>query len=475
MMKYKSKIVICLFALFLVSTFIVAGCASNTNNNTSDDWKQVETILSRIIPPAFPEKVFNITSYGAIGNGKEDCTDAFRSAIEDCAQSGGGIVYVPEGIFLTGAIHLKSNVNLNLTENAVIRFSDDKTKYLPLVFSRWEGVECMNYSSLIYAYGQENIAITGKGILDGQGSNENWWPWKGKKDDGGWQEGQPHQKAGRDLLFKMAEENVPPEERIMGEGFYLRPNFVQFYKSKNILIEGVTFKDSPMWFIHPVLCENVSVIGVTVKGLGPNNDGCNPESSKDVLIKDCYFDTGDDCIAIKSGRNNDGRRINVPSENIIVQDCIMKEGHGGVVMGSEISGGVRNVFAENCEMSSPNLDRAIRIKTNSIRGGVIENIFVRNIKVGQVSDAVIRINFYYEEGDVSEFTPVVRNIHIQNVTSEKSPYAFWIKAYERSPVKYLVIENCIFNNVSNENIIENVSNFSVSSVKINGKEIRVDD
>lgn len=474
MKKNKTKHAINLLTWFLISIFSITGCASKTNDTSANEWKQVDDILSRIIPPTFPDKIFNITNYGAVGNGEEDCTDAFRLAIEECNKSGGGIVYVPEGTFLTGAIHLKSNVNLHITENAVIKFSEDKAKYLPLVFTRWEGVECMNYSPLIYAYEQENIAITGKGVLDGQGSNTNWWPWKGKKDDGGWQEGQPHQKAGRDLLFKMAEENIPPELRIMGEGFYLRPNFFQPYKSKNILVEGVTFKDSPMWFIHPVLCENVSIIGVTVKGLGPNNDGCNPESSKDVLIKDCYFDTGDDCIAIKSGRNSDGRRINIPSENIVIQNCIMKEGHGGVVMGSEISGGVRNVFAENCEMNSPHLDRAIRIKTNSIRGGVIENIYIRNIKVGQVSHAVLKINFYYEEGDVSEFTPIVRNIHINNLTSEKSPYAFWIRAYERSPVENLVIENCTFNNVSNQDIIENVSNFSVKSVKVNGRDFTID-
>jgi len=455
--------------LLLFSTSIITNCSAS--KELSDNWSKVTNILERISPPTFPDKDFSITSYGAVGDGKTDCTQAFESAIEDCASAGGGKVIVPRGIFLTGAIHLKSNVNLHLAENSIIKFSDDKTKYLPLVFSRWEGVECMNYSALLYAYGQENIAVTGKGVLDGQGSVTSWWPWKGKKDDGGWKEGEPHQKAGRDKLFEMAENNVPPEERIMGEGFYLRPNFVQFYKSKNILIEGVTFKDSPMWFIHPVLCENVSVIGVTVEGLGPNNDGCNPESSKDVLIKDCYFNTGDDCIAIKSGRNNDGRRINIPSENIVIQDCIMKEGHGGVVLGSEISGGVRNVFAENCKMDSPHLDRAIRIKTNSIRGGVIENLYVRNIEVGEVKEAVLTINFLYEEGDGGDFTPIVRNVVLENVKSKKSKYGLLIRAYDRSPVTGLKMVNCQFSNVKDGNIIEHVKSPVIESVQINGKEL----
>lgn len=460
------KILLLVFAIALFYNFIWNGIVF-----PHDEWAGREQILKNIIPPEFPDKDFDIINYGAVPDGETDCTEAFREAIEACSNAGGGKVVVPAGVFLTGAIHLKSNVNLHITKDAIVKFSEDKSKYLPLVFTRWEGVECMNYSPLIYAYEQENIAITGEGILDGQGSNENWWSWKGKKEDG-WSKGMPHQKEGRDLLFRMAENNVPPEERLMGEGFYLRPNFFQPYKSKNILIDGVTFKDSPMWFLNPVLCTNVTVSNLKIEGLGPNNDGCNPESSKDVLIKNCYFNTGDDCIAIKSGRNNDGRRINVPSENIVIENCMMKEGHGGVVIGSEISGGVRNVYAQNCEMSSPNLDRALRIKTNAIRGGVIENIFVRNIKVGEVSEAVIKINFYYEEGDNGDFPPVVRNIKVKNMISEKSPYAIWIKGYERSPVTGLYLENCIFENVKEENIMDNVSGFEFTNVTINGRELK---
>jgi len=455
-------------SLLLLALFLFTGC--NVTGTFAQNWDQAEEIISQIKLLEFPDNTFNIIDYGASGDGITDCTQAFRDAIDDASQKGGGKIIVPEGVFLTGPIHLKSNINLYLSENSVIRFSEDKNKYLPVVFTRWEGVELMNYSPLIYAYEQENIAVTGKGILDGQGSSDNWWRWKGNKESG-WVKGMPRQKEGRDKLFEMAENNIPPEERIFGDGHYLRPNFVQPYKCKNVLIEGVTFKDSPMWFIHPVLCENVSVINVTVEGLGPNNDGCNPESSKNVLIKNCYFNTGDDCIAIKSGRNNDGRRVNVASENIIIQNCIMKEGHGGVVIGSEISGGVKNVFAENCEMSSSNLERAIRIKTNSIRGGVIENIFARNISVGEVSEAVLKINFFYEEGDAGKFPPVVRNINLQNITSEKSPYAIWIKAYDYSPVTDLNLQNCDFKNVANENIVENVENVELESVTLNGQEI----
>ncbi|UCE04318.1 MAG: glycoside hydrolase family 28 protein, partial [bacterium] len=211
------------------------------------------------------------------------------------------------------------------------------------------------------------------------------------------------------------------------------------------------------------------VQNVTVISHGPNNDGCNPESSKNVLIKDCYFDTGDDCIAIKSGRNADGRRVNVPSENIIIQGCTMKDGHGGVVIGSEISGNCRNVFTEDCVMDSPNLERALRIKSNSKRGGIVENVFMRNVTVGEVKDAVIRVNFHYSEGDVGQHTPLVRNIHVNKITSKKSKYAFYFDGYERSPIANITIENCQFNGVKKDDLINHVSELTLKQVYRNGK------
>jgi polygalacturonase len=304
--------------------------------------------------------------------------------------------------------------------------------------------------------------------LDGQGANDNWWSWKGKE-EAGWVAGMPNQNVARKKLFEMGEKGVPVAERIFGDGFYLRPNFFEPYKCKNVLVQGVKFKDSPMWFLNPVLCRNVSIIGVTTDGLGPNNDGCDPESCTDVLIKNCYFNTGDDCIAIKSGRNNDGRRVNVPCSNIIVQGCRMKNGHGGVSIGSELSGGVRNVYAENDTMDSPNLDRMLRIKTNSIRGGVVENVYFRNIKVGQVADAVMQIDFYYEEGDAGSFTPLVQNVELKDIESDRSKFGIWIRAYDRSPATNVHLENCTFNNVAQPNVLENVKDLSMINVKVNNK------
>jgi polygalacturonase len=437
-----------LFCLILLAGQVGQGSAG---------WEQVNGILSRISAPQFASRDFKITDYGAVGDRHTDCTEAFKKAISAAHEAGGGRVVVPAGSFLTGAIHLQSNVNLYISEGAIVRFSLDPNKYLPVVYTRFEGIECMNYSPLIYAYEQENIAITGEGTLDGQASDENWWQWKKIQADD------------VEVLRNQGESGVPVEQRICGDGKKLRPNMIQPYKCKNVLIEGLTIRNSPMWHVHPVLSTNVIVRNVKVIGHGPNNDGCNPESCRDVLIEGCYFDTGDDCIAIKSGRNNDGRRVNVPSENIIIQNCEMRDGHGGVVIGSETTGGVRNIFAENCTMDSPNLDRMLRIKTNSVRGGIIENIYLRNITIGQVAEAVINVNFLYGEGDTGNYTPTVANINLENITSRKSQYALSIKGYDRSPVTNIRLKDCTFDNVEKSNELVGVENLVFENVKINGE------
>lgn len=264
-------------------------------------------------------------------------------------------------------------------------------------------------------------------------------------------------------------QGLPVAERIFGEGSFLRPNFIQPYRCRNVFIEGITIRNSPMWEIHPVLCTNVIVRGVTIESHGPNNDGCDPESCRDVLIERCTFDTGDDCIALKSGRNDDGRRVAVPVENVIVRDCTMKDGHGGVTIGSEISGGARNIFAEKCRMDSPRLDRALRIKSNSVRGGVIEHVFMREVTVGQVADAVVSVDFTYEEGDAGKYPPIVRDVEVRNVTSRKSKYGLLLRGYPQDPVSGVRLQDCIFENVAQPDLLENVKDIVLANVMINGK------
>jgi polygalacturonase len=436
----------------------------------ADPWKtEYPKILARIKAPKFKKKDYLVTKYGAVADGKTLATDAFRKAIEECSRKGGGRVVVPPGEYLSGAIHLKSNVNLHVQKGATIKFSMNPKDYLPIVHTRWEGMELMHLSPLIYAYEQTNIAITGEGTLDGQGKSF-FWKWHGNPRYGG----DPKvisQRPDRDKLYDMMNRNVPLAERVFGEGHYLRPQFIQPYKCKNVLIEGVRIVDSPMWEVHPVLCENVIVRKLSIVTHGPNNDGCDPESCKDVLIEDCLFDTGDDCIAIKSGRNNDGRRLNTPTENIVVRGCTMKDGHGGVTVGSEISGGVRNLFVENCRMDSPDLWNALRVKNNASRGGLLENFYFRNITIGEVSHAVITIDFNYEEGAKGEYTPVMRNFFVENVTSRKSKYAMDAQGFANAPIYNLKIKNCTFDNVADGAIAENLKDVSLENVRVNGKII----
>ncbi|WP_026463889.1 glycoside hydrolase family 28 protein [Adhaeribacter aquaticus] len=463
---------ICIVLLFNSCTkFASDGMRINDAIGNTDPWKNLDKLLEQIKPPVFIKKDFAITAYGAVGNGSADCSAAIKKAIEACSQAGGGRVVVPAGVYLTGPIHLKSNVNLNIQKGATLSFSTKPDDYLPLVHTRWEGVELMGLSPLIYAFEQKNIAITGEGTLDGRADATNWWPWKGQKKYG-WKDGMASQTDAdkRAALFQMAEDNIPVHQRKFGKESFLRPQFVQPYRCENVLIEGVTIINSPMWILNPVLCNNVTIQKVRVESQGPNSDGCDPESCKNVLIKDCFFNTGDDCIAIKSGRNADGRRINVPSENIIIQDCTMANGHGGVVIGSEISGGVRNVFAQNCRMDSPELDRVLRIKTSSARGGVIENIYLRNIEVGQVAEQAIIATMFYE--DSGSFMPTVRNIEVRNMQVKNGgKVGVLLEGYQESPVQNLRLINVSMDQVKEPYRFSHAKNVHFENVKINGQKV----
>jgi polygalacturonase len=432
-----------------IPCLLIALAASSLLRAEPVGWEQVPQILARIQAPAFPAHDFVITKYGAVADGQSDCTAAIGKAVAACAKAGGGRVVVPAGEFVTGPIHLQSGVNLHLATNATLKFTTDTKAYLPAVLTRFEGIECYNYSPLIYALDQKNVAVTGPGTLDGQATEDNWLRWKGKKDPS-----TNTQKIANGRLKKMAEDGVPVEQRRFGEGDYLRPSFIQFYRCRNVMVEGVRIRRSPMWEIHPVLCTNVIVRGVDIVTHGANNDGCDPESCRDVLIENCLFDTGDDCIAIKSGRNADGRRVGVPSVNLIIRGCTMRDGHGGVTIGSEISGSCSNVFAENCEMSSPNLTCALRLKSNAVRGGVEQNIFMRNIKVGQVSDSVLQIDYLYEEGTNGMFPPAARNVVMENITVDHTPRVLNVRGFPGAEISNVRIYNSTFKQIEKPDVIK---------------------
>ena len=426
------------------------------------DEQQYRQIEQSIRLPQFPDKAFVITKYGAKpGNTAAKNQKAIQKAIDTCSKKGGGRVVVPAGQhFLTAAIQLKSHVNLVVEEGAVLEFAFEPELY-PIVPTRWEGLDCWNLSPLIYAYQQKDVAVTGRGTIDGGGSRETWWPWVSAPKFG-FKEGMTvHQWNGsRARLLKAAEDGIDMDERRFGTQDGLRPQMINFNQCEGILIEDVTLLRSPFWVIHPLLSTDITVRGVKINNDGPNGDGCDPESCDRVLIENCYFNTGDDCIAIKSARNNDGREggqgryAGRPSKNIIIRNCEMKNGHGGVVIGSEISGGCQNVYAENCRMDSPSLDRVLRIKTNSCRGGVIENINMRNITVGQCKEAVLKINTDYEPREVCcrGFNPTVRNVWMENVTCQKSRYGVLVVGMPDACQVYDVdVKNCQFNGVAEGN------------------------
>ena len=426
------------------------------------DEGQYKQIEQSIRLPQFANRDFLITKYGAKPtNTAAKNQKAINKAIAACSKKGGGRVIVPAGQhFLTAAIELKSHVNLVVEEGAVLEFAFEPELY-PVVPTRWEGVDCWNLSPCIYAYQQTDIAVTGKGTIDGGGSRETWWPWVSAPRFGFKEGMKVHQWNGaRQRLLKAAEDGVDMDQRRFGTQDGLRPQLINFNLCEGILIEDVTLLRSPFWVIHPLLSTDVTVRGVKVINDGPNGDGCDPESCDRVLIENCFFNTGDDCIAIKSGRNNDGREggqgryAGRPSKNIIIRQCTMRNGHGGVVIGSEIAGGCQNVFAEDCEMDSPNLDRVLRIKTNSCRGGIIENINMRNILVGQCGEAVLKINTDYEPREVCcrGFNPTVRNIWMENVTCQKSKYGVMIVGMPDACQVYDVdVKNCRFDGVAQGN------------------------
>lgn len=432
--------------------------AASYSGFVARSWDDYPAALARTQAPTFPDRDFPIVDFGAKPGA--DCTDAIHAAIAACHAAGGGRVLVPAGEWLTGAIRLRGNVNLHLAEGATLRWTFDLARY-PVVLTRWEGMECMNYSPFLYAYGEKNIAITGKGTLDGGSTTDTWWAWNHKTGP------TPRiQKPDRDKLNDQNNAGVPVAERVYGPGHYLRPNFIQPYLCENVLIEGVKIVRSPMWEVNPVLCRNVTVRGLAIVTHGPNNDGCNPESSIDVLIEDCLFDTGDDCIAIKSGRNTDGRRIGVPSENIIVRDCAMKDGHGGVVLGSECSGHIRNVFVENCTMDSPELDRALRFKNNAMRGGVLENVFMRDVKIGRVGEAVVTIDLLYEEGARGAFPPTVRNVQLDRVEATAAPRLFYIRGFPGATIDDIRLNDSTIKGIAQAEVIQHAGAISLRNVTL---------
>ncbi len=369
--------------------------------------------------------MFDVLKFGAKTDGVTESTNAIRDAISAAVEKGGGIIHFPKGNYTTGAIHLKSNITLNIDSEAIIKFSNDFDDYLPMVLVHWEGTEVINFSPLIYANGVENIGITGRGIIDGNG--EKWWDFyrnlkENAKKTGHWDTSSKWQKlflqSNAKLLANTSE--LPDEDTQLKQGF-LRAHFIQLINSKNILIQGLTIRNSPFWTVNPVLSDNITITGLTIENPSnsPNTDGIDPDSCRNVSISNSSISVGDDCVCIKSGKDRQARRINRPSENIMITNCKMFRGHGGVVIGSEMSGSVRNINASNLYFEGT--DRGVRIKSTRGRGGVVENVYMSNIVMKNIKYEGITVNTFYTKTNpepVSERTPIFKNFILKNITGD---------------------------------------------------------
>ena len=532
------------FLLLAVLVLVNAGCVFAATDYWNDSvYRSIEETV-KASAPSFPDVDFVVTDakYAAlvsdmeeeffVGDGQDghlrktqsvkDYTKAIQAAIDDANASGGGRVVIPaqDGasrnnptIYYTGSIEIKSNVNLHLQEGTELRFVRNiSNKYYPMVLTSFEGNDTYNYASPIRAFHARNFALSGKGTLNPQADPYNWQAWK--RGSFGFE----NQATVVDVLVKeWSDKAYPVERRLLNDGVsplpekiptmaidwdniekityidtpkditplrsLLRPCTVEFYACENILLEGVRIINSPMWEVHPLRCRNVWVRDLEIDSHGSNNDGVNPESTHYVLIENCSFSTGDDCIAIKSGKNRDGyNRGKIGGEscgNIIIRNCVFADGHGGVTCGSECTGGISNVFAHDNHFDSLNLQQVLRFKTNSYRGGLIENIYFRDNTVAKCSNALMYGETQYtlgsaqdKEGDLGPYTPQLKGVYMSNITAGKpddpvkAKNAILWKAYERAPMTNINVKDVTVYGVENAISLSNVKNFVLENVKI---------
>ncbi|MGO1054618.1 glycoside hydrolase family 28 protein [Crossiella sp. CA198] len=417
-------------------------------------WPEANKIVAETTLPSFPDRLFKAADYGAKGDGKTDNTEAFAKAIDACTKAGGGHVTVVKGSYVTGAIRLRSNVHLHLETGVVLKFSGDGAKF-PTVLTRYEGIECMNRSPMIYAYGEKNIAITGKATLDAGGTS----PWNKGND--------------RAYLESLVAKGTAPEKRIVpGSGHTMRSTFIEPYKCENVLIQGITLKNPKFWQIHPTLCRNVTIDGVSTdpSTAASNTDGVDPESCDHVVIVNCDLGAHDDNIAIKSGRDADGRRINVPCQNIVVADCRMNGNWGAITCGSEQTGGIRNVYAYRLTVVGET-KFALYVKSNTKRGGFSTNINLDSV-TGTYVRSVVYVNSTYNN-QTGTTPPRFGPFRLTNCGSTKAASVLNVAGLAESHVNGLELIDCKFTGVAGTgNTIKYVDGLKLTGSTVNGKPMQ---
>ncbi len=406
-------------------------------------------------------KSLSIVDFGAVIGDKFSTSQAIAKTIAEANRIGGGVVVIPQGEWLTGQIHLKSNVDLHLEKGAVLLFSENPADYLPAVHSSWEGLECYNYSPLIYAYQCKNIAITGQGQI--KAKMDVWKKWAGRPSG--------HMNSLKRLYY-LSVHNVPVNERLMvNDTANLRPQFIQINRCENVLLDGFKITNSPFWTVHLYLSTNIVVRNLNIYAHGRNNDGIDPEMSQNVLVENCVFDQGDDAIAIKSGRNPEGWRSKTPSKNIVIRNCTVKNGHQLLAIGSELSGGIENVFVTNCTVSdSAKMFNLIFIKTNERMGGYVKNIHVSNVSGGKLDFGILGIetDVLYQWKNLvptieRRLTPI-QDIYLENVKAKNVEFVTRILGHKELPIQNVFLTGVVADTIreSKKHIHENIANFKDS-------------
>lgn len=469
----------------LLICFVVTSCVKD-ESRYDYLYEGLPFDMPRLTVPSFPNKKVQITDFGGIGDGTQLNTEAFRKAIESLSSAGGGTLVVPSGIWFTGPIEFKSNINLHLEDRAIILFSPDRDLY-PLIETSFEGLDTRRCQSPIYGKDLTNIAITGSGAIDGNG--HFWRPlkkqkvseslWKKMTSSGGAFKRDDYWMPSAQYLHgdTISDMNVPrhlkTEEEWNSVRDFLRPVMVSFQNCKDIYLQGVIFQNSPAWNIHPLMCENVIIDGIQVRNpsYAQNGDGLDLESCKNAIIVNSTFDVGDDGICIKSGKDEDGRNRGVPCENIIVDNCTVFKGHGGFVVGSEMSGGAKNISVSNCQFLGT--DVGLRFKSKRGRGGVVENIYISNISMIDIATEPVHFNLYYggrsvvedlEDGTkvvplenlppVDETTPTFRNIYIKDVHCSHAGKAMYFYGLPEHNINNINIENMVIYSKKGGELIE---------------------
>lgn len=418
-----------------------------------------EQIISNIARTSFPHKKIKVICPDSASNQKGHSRQLIQRAIDSCSLAGGGHVIISKGIYyLKGNLVLKSDVNLHLEKDAYLLFSGKADDFLPEVWTRWEGTELYGHSPMIYAKHATNIAITGQGTIDAQGGRE-FASWS------------QIEVSDRNRLRKMGEKLIPVTERIFGKGTILRPSCIQFMGCSRILVEGITIKNSPFWTIHPVYCDNVIVRSITIDSHYPNNDGCDPESTSNVLIEKCIFRTGDDAIAIKAGRDADGREIGRPSKNIVIRNCLFQSECNGLCIGSEMSGGVENVYMDNIQIGTVKKN-ALYFKSNRDRGGYIRNIQVSNITIERSKGAILRFETNYFGFRGGRHASQYENFRISNVKADCSDhYAIFMDGYEEKPIRNIEIEHFHVRKAAYPYYLKCAENIRLKDTSVNGRNL----